>query len=148
VVALITATLITALMIGACIVVARRRPPGTPLTWGEAFIAAIWVFTIMLLAYGILPNLWLGFSDTDLGWRRDEFFFGKGIEFFGRGRIAFPKEILRDIIATGMYGVALVGHAVAWLWWQRRGKKAAAAPELETSAYGRPLVRQTSESNA
>ncbi|HUR50179.1 MAG TPA: hypothetical protein VMY88_11715 [Acidimicrobiales bacterium] len=145
-VALIAATLIMAVMIAVCIAVARRRPPGTPLTWGEAFIAAVWVFTILLLAYGIVPNQWLTYSDTELGWRRDEFFFGKGIEFFGRGRIAFPKEVLRDIVATGIYGVALVAHAVAWLWWQRRGKKAAAAPELETSAYGRPLMRQTSGS--
>ena len=42
--------------IGICIRVGRRRPPGTPFTWGEAFLAATFVFGLMLLAYGVVPD--------------------------------------------------------------------------------------------
>src|SRR5688500_12872698 len=131
-------------MIAVCVVVAQRRQPGTPLTWGEAFVAAVYMFGLMMLVYGIVPNQWLLYADTELQWRKDAFFdpFGKGGLFpWERGQITFPKEALRDIIATGIYGVALVAHAKAWLWWQRRGQ-AKPSTDLDTSAFGRPLVRK------
>jgi len=49
------------LVVGTAVifVVGRRRPPGTPLTWGEALIAATFVFGVMLVGYGVVPNEWL-----------------------------------------------------------------------------------------
>ena len=44
-------------------------------------------------------------------------------------------------LATLIYVVAVGGQVFAWSWWQKRGK-AKDLPELETSAYGRPLVRK------
>ena len=37
----------------------KRRPAGTPLTWGEAMLAAIYVFCVMFSAYGVVPHQWL-----------------------------------------------------------------------------------------
>lgn len=51
---------------------ARRRKPGTALSWGEAFIAGIFVFTFMLVIYGVLPDAWLKWCDGPLRWRSDK----------------------------------------------------------------------------
>ena len=134
--------IITALMCGVVALVGSRRAPGTPLTWGEAFLAATFVFALLLMLYGVVPNQWLLWADNELGWRSDKFLFPNGISFFGRGRILISYETIRDVIASGFYAVFLVGQVLAWRWWQSRGKRAAAPPAIETSAYGRPLVRR------
>jgi hypothetical protein len=142
VVAFITSLVVTFAMVGVVFWVGKRRPPDAVLTWGEAFVAATFVFFLLLLIYGIVPNQWLLWADNELGWRKDTFFFGDdGITFFGRGAILFPQEVLRDIVATLIYVVGLGVNGFMWTWWQRRGKKAAQRPEL-TSAFGRPLVKK------
>jgi hypothetical protein len=152
---------VTAVMVGIAILVARRRPPGTPLTWGEAFVAATFVFALMLMIYGIVPDRWMRWCDSELRWRSDAYgvplgpfahigpwHFGNkgrlwagGITFFGRGRIMLSLQAVRDLIATVIYLVGLGGQIAGWLWWQNRGKKKD-VPELETSKYGRPLLRK------
>lgn len=140
-VAFLSSLVATGLMLGICIAIGRRRPPGTELTWGEAFVAATFVFMLMLLAYGVVPNQWLAWADNELKWRKDAFFFGNGIAFFGRGRIEMPKEVVRDLIASVIYVVALVAHVKLWMWWQARGRPKPAV-EQPRSAFGRPLVRK------
>lgn len=143
-VALIWSLVATAVLMGVVFLVAYRRPPGQPLTWAEAFAAAVFVFTLMLLVYGVVPNQWLLWADNELAWRKDTFFFGEnGLQFFGRGRILVPKEALRDIIATVIYVVAVVGHVLLWQWWQKRGKARPATTEIKESSYGRPLLVRT-----
>jgi hypothetical protein len=180
------------LMSGVVVWVARRRAPGTPLTWGEAFVAALWIFTLMLLVYAVLPSQFLTYADSTLKWRSDKIgipagplhylpgwpqihtvpahkihvlwmtFHGhpaghgkvlfviptnngllwpNGLTFFGRGKIVISAQVLRDIVATLIYVVALVAHVKGWMWWQARGQRKVETPEL-TSAYGRPLVRK------
>ena len=149
-VAFLASLILTGAMVAAIVVVGKRRPPGTPLTWGEAFVAGTFMFALMLLLYGIVPNQWLQWADNELGWRSDSIgiptpfgrLFEDGLTFGGRGRITITAETIRDVIAALLYIVFLVGQVVGWLWWQRRGKKPAAPAELPTSAYGRPLVRK------
>ena len=59
-------------MSGAIYLWARRRKPGTPLSWGEAFLGGGFVFFYMLLIYGILPNAWLQWCNGPLKWRSDK----------------------------------------------------------------------------
>jgi len=155
--AFIVSLVITGIMVGIVIWVGKRRPRGTPLTWGEAFVAGVFVFALLLMIYGIVPDRWLRWADGELKWRSDSIgvpvgplhflgnnenvLFGDGIKFMGRGRILVSKEVLRDIIASLLYVVFGLGQIFLWLWWQNRGKAKPATPELETSAYGRPLVR-------
>lgn len=149
-VAFLASVIIAAIQVAIILAVAKRRAPGTPMTWGEAYLAATFHFALMLMLYGIIPNQWLAWADNELGWRSDSIGvptpFGRlwpdGLTFFGRGRLEITAQVIRDIIATGIYIVAFVGQIVGWLWWQKRGKKTAPAPAIETSAFGRPLVRK------
>lgn len=149
-VAFLASVIVTLVQIAIIVVVARRRAPGTPMTWGEGYLAATFVFAWMLMVYGIVPNQWLAWADNELGWRSDSIGvptpFGRlwpeGVTFFGRGRLEITAQVIRDLIATLIYIVAFVGQIVGWLWWQKRGKKTAPPPAIETSAFGRPLVRK------
>ena len=136
--------------IGICVRVGQRRPPGTPLTWGEAFVAATFVFGLMLLGYGVVPNQWLLWADNELVWRSDKILLAvssEGVKFGdaavnlgGSGRVLVTYQALRDIIAAGIY-VAMLGLQIfLWAMWQKRGQ--AKRTEVATSDFGRPLVRR------
>lgn len=160
------------IMVAVVVRVGKRRPPGTPLTWGEAFVAGWWVFGLMLLVYGIIPHHWLAWADNQLQWRpdvqgiptgpiesikiagativHDHKLWGSpddiaflGFLEHGRGRVQVNAQILRDIIATIIYGIALAGNFALWLWWQKRKvveteEKSAISKE---SAFGRPVTQ-------
>lgn len=168
--AFISSIVAAAIMAGIAFWVARRRTPGTPLTWGEGFAAGLFVFAFMVVVYAILPSQWLYYADNTLKWRSDKIgvptgplhylpgwpshgkvlwfipvdkglLWPKGVTFFGRGKVVISAQILRDLVATVIYVVALGGQVSGWSWWQSRGKRRVERPEL-TSAYGRPLVRK------
>jgi hypothetical protein len=150
-VAFVVSFLILIVGTAACFLVARRRPMGTPLTWGEAIVAGTYVFALMLLAYGIVPHQWLDFADNELLWRPDRILLGvssAGLVFGadardmgGTGRILVSYEVLRDVIAAALYGLFLGANVWLWSVWQKRGKK---KPALEpvTSRFGRPVIRK------
>jgi hypothetical protein len=157
-VALVFSVVVTLAMVGVIVLVAKRREPGRPLSWGEAFVAGTWVFTLLFMAYGVVPHHWLTYAGNELAWRSDKYgvpigplehlgltnpMFADGITFFGRGRLAITAAAVGDIIAMLIYGAAVTANLLGWLWFQRRGQRAAEQPAIETSAYGRPLVRQT-----
>lgn len=153
-VAFISSLVITFLMIGITLYVGARRPPGTPVTWGEAFVAATFMFALLFMMYGVVPDRWLAWADNELGWRSDSIGvptpFGRlwenGLEFFGRGRLIITAQVVRDIIASGIYIVFFVGQLAGWLWWQKsRGRRPAPtadAGEVKTSPFGRPILRK------
>jgi hypothetical protein len=158
-VAFLVSLLITGAMVAALILVARRREPGRPLSWGEAFVAATFVFTLLFMVYGVVPHHWLTWAGNELSWRADKYgvpigpleklglknpMFEDGITFFGRGRLAITAAAIADIIAMLIYGIAVGGNILGWLAWQRRGqRRAEQLAAIETSAYGRPLLRKT-----
>jgi len=162
--AFITSILVTVALTGVVVWEAHHRPPGSKLTWGEAFIAGLFVFAMMLMAYGVVPDRWLRFADSELKWRTDKIgipmgpmghflhdtlgigraknvIAPNGIKFFGRGKIVISAHIIEDTIAALIYGVGLVGHVLLFMYWQNRGKKPKSSALDKTSAYGRPLVR-------
>jgi hypothetical protein len=157
-VAFLFSLLITGAMIAVLVLVARRREPGRPLTWGEAFLAATYVFTLLFLAYGVVPHHWLTWAGNELAWRSDSYgipigpleklglhnpAFANGISFFGRGRILITAAAIADIIATLIYGAFVTANILGWLAWQRRGqRRAEQQAAIETSAYGRPLLKK------
>jgi hypothetical protein len=155
-VAFLASLLITGAMTAVLVLVARRREPGRPLTWGEAFVAATFVFTLLFMAYGVVPHHWLTWAGNELAWRSDKYgipigpldrwfknpAFEDGITFFGRGRLQITAAAIGDIIATVIYGAFVTANIGGWLAWQRRGQRKAEQPAIETSAYGRPLLRK------
>ena len=138
-VAFVVSTLLLLAGAGLVVVYAKRRPVGTPPTWGEAMLAAVGVFALMLLAYGIVPHQWLTWADNELGWRRDRIFEGWG-GFLTGLPFTIPYEVIRDIVAVVIYGIGLGGQIALWALWQGRGERK--PRELPSSAYGRPLVKK------
>ena len=157
-VAFVFSLVLTGAMVAVLVLVAKRREPGRPLSWGEAFLAATYVFTLLFMAYGVVPHHWLTWAGNELNWRPDKYgipigklgdwfnlknpAFEDGITFFGRGRVNVTAAAIADIIATVIYAVAVGANILGWLAWQRRGQRRAEQPAVETSAYGRPLLRK------
>jgi len=150
VVAFIASMLATVALTALIIPMAKRRPEGTPLTWGEAMVASVYAFLLMWLAYGLVPHLWLTWAGNELGWRPDKLLLGPGSilkpqSLDGWNPVTITYQTLRDLIAVLIYVVFLVVQVAIWIWWQNRGKRAAAAETAKataTSEYGRPLVRK------
>jgi hypothetical protein len=161
VVAFVVSLLISGLMVAIIVRVGRNRPVGTPLTWGEAFVAGVFVFLLLFLLYGVVPHQWLAFADNQLGWRSDKIgiplgplghamngklgakegvLFPEGIPL-PNGHFIVTAQILRDIIAATLYIVFLLVQIKMWLWWQKRDQRKPGDQAELTSAYGRPLVR-------
>ena len=149
-VALLVSTTMLIVGIALCLHVGKRRLPGAPLTWGEAFIGGTFVFSLMMLAYGVIPHQWLTFADTDLLWRPDKLTLGISTDGLamgkdaatlgGRGKIIVNYQAVRDIVAALMYIFFLAGQVYLWSVWQKRGRK---KPQVEvSSAFGRPVMRK------
>ena len=149
-VALVVSTLALVAGIFLVFAVGRRRPPGTPVTWGEAFVGGTFIFALFMLAYGIVPHQWLTFADNQLLWRPDKLMLGisgDGVkvgdsvkELGGTGRIIVNAQAVRDMVAAGIYIVFLVIQVILWSAWQKRGRK---APEVELSSrFGRPVMKK------
>lgn len=143
---------VTILCTAAILEYARRRPDGTPVTWGEAMVGATFAFFLMFWIYGVVPHQWLVYADSELNWRSDRIVVGWGLPDgwpggAGQGVLewALPFEltyrVMRDVIATVIYVLMLVGQVALHMVWQNRGKVAEEAP-VPTSRYGRPIVRE------
>ena len=93
---------------------AKRRPVGTPFTWGEAVVGGTYIFFVMFWIYGVMPHHWLTWADAELelatrphlvrprtarssmpitGWSLETPWFP----------IAVSAQVFRDIIATLIY---------------------------------------------
>jgi hypothetical protein len=143
-VAFLFSFVVTAAMTLAIIPLAKRRPIGTPLSWGEAMVAAVYSFFVMFLAYGVVPHQWLNHADSELNWRADRLVVGPKLgsqHILEKLPFVLTRQVFRDIIAATIYIVFLALQVYVWVWWQKRGQAKAGAKAL-LSAYGRPLVRR------
>jgi formate hydrogenlyase subunit 3/multisubunit Na+/H+ antiporter MnhD subunit len=140
-VAFLTSLVITVGLTVAVMLYGKRRPVGTPITWGEAMFGSMVVFLIIFLIYGVVPHQWLAYADNELGWRKDKIVLGPGDVFDKALPFTLTYEAIRDFIAVGIYVVALGVQIALWAMWQNRGKSK--PKEIPTSAFGRPLVKST-----
>ncbi len=138
--------LLSAAMAGSIVWYSKRRPKGAPLSWGQAMAAAMYVSFILFFFFGVVPDRWLVYAGGELGMRSDGILAGPGSTgWLGPGGLwhRFPvvitKATLADIGATIIYGVGLSTTYAVWRIWQARGEKQ--ADVVETSTYGRPLVK-------
>lgn len=136
-------SVIVAIAMGAGVVwYAKRRPAGHVLSWGEAMVAATYVFFLLFWVYGVVPHQWLTWSQNEMKWRTDVLLIGPGSHGWSlaqKSPITMSKATVGDIIVVGIYGIFLAGQVALWSIWQGRGKQKAA--DVETSQYGRPLVK-------
>lgn len=137
--------IVTVLFAAGVVLYAKRRPVGASLSWGEAMAAAVYATFGLFWAFGVVPHQWLAYSQGPLAMRSDAILAGPGSTgWLGpEGIIDFPvvitKATLSDFVAVNIYGVAFVGAIALWAVWQGRGD--GKTDEIETSAYGRPLVK-------
>tara|TARA_Y100000588_G_scaffold140549_1_gene154517 strand:- start:1346 stop:1801 length:456 start_codon:yes stop_codon:yes gene_type:complete len=146
-VAFVVSIIATVVMVGGIRWYQDRTPQDHSFTWGEAMAFATYVFFLFFWIYGVVPHQWLQWADSELNWRPDRYLVGPTLGFTGDQGIvewALPftmtYQVIRDLVAVAIYGVALGGNVVMWMQWQNRGKEdEAPAP---TSEYGRPLVKE------
>jgi hypothetical protein len=123
----------------------KRRPIGTPVSWGEAMLGSVYAFGVMFLAFGIVPHQWIDHADKELGWDRTKIIYGPGgilkpQSLGGWNPITLQYEAVRDIVVVLIHVYFFGLLLFIWVWWQKRGQSAAKA--IETSTYGRPLVKK------
>jgi hypothetical protein len=124
----------------AAVVSRDPRSPDRVTTWAEAMIGAVVVFTLMTLAYGVIPHEWLTFANAYLNMSNDRF-----VSWPLERLVKLPYSALRDIVATLIYVVAIGANLVLFSKWQSRLTPAPAAPAgeaattIRTSRFGRPL---------
>lgn len=143
--AFIVAFVATVVLSMAIVWYGKRRPKGTPVSWGEAMIGATYVFAVLFLAYGILPHQFIDHADKNLGWSRDKLIFGPGgivkpRSAGGWNPITLQYEAIRDTLVVLLHAVFFGLHMWIAVWWQKRGDNV--SKELPTSSYGRPLVKK------
>ena len=147
-VAFVGSTILGFVMTYAIVWYAKKRPVGSPVSWGEAMFAATYAFFLMFWVYGVVPHQWLTWADNELKWRSDAYLLGPSststLPVLQNLPMNVSKQVVRDLVAVVIYGGYLVGHVALWAIWQGRGDKAARqqkAIEERTTSYGRPLVR-------
>ncbi|HSB85939.1 MAG TPA: hypothetical protein VLD86_06520 [Ilumatobacteraceae bacterium] len=138
--------ILSTVMALAVIPYSRRRPKGAPVSWGEAMIAAVYVFAAMFLAFGVVPHQWIDHADRNLGWSKSKIIYGPGDILKPKangGNFPFTAsyEAIRDTVVVLLH-VWYFG-LIIYLWgvWQKRGETKPGT-EVATSTYGRPLVRK------
>ena len=126
---------------------AKRRPPGTPLTWGEAMVAGVYTFLVIFWLYGVVPHEFLTWADAELAWRPDKKIIGpegSWASWFGFWKsipLTVSKTVIRDLLVVVIYVVGLGGFMWICKFWNDREKNEAAAKAIEpVSRYGRPLI--------
>ena len=124
----------------------KRRPIGTPFTWGEAMLGSVYAFATMFIAYGVVPDRWIQHADKNLHWTKQKLLYGPFDILQAKAQGGhFPFTVsyqeLRDIIVVLIHVVFFGLQIWVWHWWQTRNKKAAST-EVATSTYGRPLVKK------
>ncbi len=143
--AFLTSFIASLLLIGIAMAYGRRRAVGRPVSWGEAMLASAYAFGTMFLAFGVVPHQWIDHADKDLGWNRTNIIYGPGgilkpESLGGWNPITLQYEAVRDIVVVLLHALYFGLLIFVWTWWQKRGQRPVA--EIETSTYGRPLVKK------
>jgi hypothetical protein len=148
--ALVTSIVVSVLMSVGIFSYGSRRSVGTPVTWGEAMVGAVYVFFLAFLAYGVVPHQWLTLAENEWGFRADRILYGVGDIVRPQSQGGwFPFDItyraLSDLVATLFYVVFLGLQIWMWARWQNRNKIKDAKTQAalaQTSSFGRPLIKQ------
>lgn len=129
----------------AAIPYAKRRPKGTPTSWGEAMLASTYVFALMFLGFGVVPDRFVAHADAELGWSKNLIIYGPGDilkpqALGGPFPFTMSYEAVRDIVVIVIHVWYFGLMIFLWSKWQKRGETT--STELATSTFGRPLVKK------
>jgi hypothetical protein len=145
-VALILSIFITAALAGIVYLYANRRAAGTPVTWGEAMVGAVYAFFLTFMVFGVVPHQWLTVAENEWSFRADRKFTAWGLITPQSDGGWFPFDItlraVSDTIAAVIYIIALGIMIKMFIDWQGRGETKKGSDIVSTSTYGRPLVKR------
>ncbi len=131
--------LLTVAMVGSVLWYAKRRPQNAELTWGQAMFGALYVTFILVWFFGIVPDRWLAYAQGTLAMRGDAILAGPGSTGWLKDfPVVISKAAVSDFVVINIYGIGMVATVAVWAIWQKRGQQ---TEEVETSNYGRPLVK-------
>jgi hypothetical protein len=122
VVAFVGSFAVSLVLIGAVLAYSKRRPAGSPVTWGEAMVASVFVFFCFFWAYGVVPQTWILYSANELKMSPDHIIIGHGGTLLDGGPVKFSLGGLADIITTVIYGFYLTASIALFIIWNKRGK--------------------------
>lgn len=124
----------------------KRRPKGTWTSWGETMVAAVYVFGLFFLAFGVVPHQYIDYADKELHWNKSNVIFGPGgilkpQAFGGNFPFTMSYEAIRDTVVILIHLWFFALAIFLWSKWQKRGD-GTPSTEVATSSFGRPLVRK------
>ena len=132
--------LVSLAMVGGIIWYSKRRKVGEPLSWGQAMVGAVYIAFLLFWFFGVVPHQWLTYAQGELSMRSDSILAGPGSTGIAQwSPIVISKSTIADLVTVNIYMVGMVAAVFMWAVWQRRGDKQ--TDEVETSTYGRPLVK-------
>ena len=140
---------VLALLVVAWLFYMCTRPKSPkPLTWAKAMLGAVGSFAAMILVYGVVPDEWMQFADSQWNWSQSR-------TFEEIGPITINYRALKDTVAVLIYVFFFAIQITVGILWQKRKPasevaRAATAEEPETKAprpagmsrFGRPLSRR------
>jgi hypothetical protein len=124
----------------------KRRPKGTPTSWGEAMFASMLTFALLFAAFGVVPDRFITHADANLGWNKNNLIFGPGDilkpkAYGGHFPFTMSYEAIRDIFVVVIHLWYFGLMIFLWHVWQKRGD-GKPSTEVATSSFGRPLVKK------
>ena len=130
-------------MIAGVIGYGKCRPVDRQTSWGEAMLGSAFVFMLLLMVFGVVPDRWVRLTDNEWGWSVEKMLFTEG-QFIDGNPITFPPmrmdlKKVSDVVVVIQHIVALIGLPLLWMWWQKRDQKKVVAEPV--SDFGRPLVK-------
>ena len=90
--------------------------------------------------FGVVPDQWMKHAEGTLAMRSDAILAGPGSTgWFEWLPVRITKATIADFVTVNIYMIGLALTIAMWAVWQGRG--ASTGDEVETSNYGRPLVK-------
>jgi hypothetical protein len=110
--------------------VSLLRPKTESQRWVSLTLATMGIWIAMIIVFAVVPSWWLYFADGTLKWT-DNFTVSLGIR-----KIVLSKQVIRDLIVVGWYGVTLVAAGRAIGIWNKRNPRVLPADEAKREATG------------
>lgn len=118
-----------------------KRKADTPVTWGEAMAAAVYVMFTFFWCMVIVAQSWLTLAQDIWKWQSNKILLGPNNGFI-HTPFTVTKATLSDIVLLLIYGFFLQGMIALWIFWQSRGKRQKAQSTVRRSSFGRVVAKR------
>ncbi len=106
------------------------RPTNESQRWVSLTLVTMGIFLAMIIFLAVIPSWWLYFADATLKWT-DNFTLSLGVR-----KIVLSKQVIRDLLVVGWYGVTLVAAGLLIRRYNQRNPKVLARDEGKREATG------------